>query len=234
MNGLRSALGFLTILLVAPRDAGGLAAARGWFPAAALLLGLALALLDLLMHSGYPLLTDEYRQFPPLLSAAILVVAMVVLTRALHLDGFMDCCDALFGGFDRERRQAILRDSHVGAFAVVGVAALLLLKVAAIMALPPAGASGCSSSFPACRAGECCWCWNSFRMPGRRASASLSSPPADAGNCWRVLSSYWPPRSRWPARRAGAVRRGDRGGSRTRAPGRPSCWAASQAMSTAP
>ena len=139
MNGLRSALGFLTILPVAPRDAGGLAAARGWFPAAGLLLGLALASLDLLMHRGYPLLTDEYRQFPPLLSAAILVVAMVVLTRAIHLDGFMDCCDALLGGFDRERRLAILRDSHVGAFAVVGVVALLLLKVAAITALPPAG-----------------------------------------------------------------------------------------------
>ena len=148
MNGLRSALGFLTILPVAPRDAGGLAAARGWFPAAGLLLGLALALLDLLMHSGYPLLTDEYRQFPPLLSAAILVVAMVVLTRALHLDGFMDCCDALLGGFDRERRLAILRDSHVGAFAVVGVAALLLLKVAAIMALPPAGRFWLLNLFP--------------------------------------------------------------------------------------
>lgn len=138
MNGLRSALGFLTILPVAPRDAGGLALARGWFPAVGLLLGLILACLDLLMQWGYPLFTDEQRQFPAALSASILVVTLAVLTRALHLDGFMDCCDALFGGFDRERRLAILRDSHVGAFAVVGAVSLLLLKVAAIMALPAA------------------------------------------------------------------------------------------------
>ena len=139
LPGLRAALGFLTILPVAPGDAGGLASARGWFPVVGLLLGLTLACLDLLMQWGYPLLNDEYRQFPSVLSASILAVALAGLTRALHLDGFMDCCDALFGGFDRERRLAILRDSHVGAFAVVGVVGLLLLKVAAIMALPAAG-----------------------------------------------------------------------------------------------
>ena len=139
MNGLRSALGFLTILPVAPREAGGLASARGWFPVVGLLLGVALAAIDLLMHWGYPLFTESYRPFPPLLSAAILAVSMIALTRALHLDGFMDCCDALLGGFDRERRLAILRDSHVGAFAVAGVVGLLLIKVAAITALPPSG-----------------------------------------------------------------------------------------------
>ncbi len=139
MNGLRSALGFLTILPVAPRDAGGLSAARGWFPIVGLLLGVVLGAIDLLMHWGYPLFADVYRPFPPLLSAAILVVSLIALTRALHLDGFMDCCDALLGGFTRERRLEILRDSHVGAFAVAGVVGLLLIKVAAIMALPPSG-----------------------------------------------------------------------------------------------
>ena len=106
---------------------------------AGLFVGLALALVDLLLHWGYPLFSDEYRAFPPMLSAAILVVLLAGLTRALHLDGFMDCCDAFLGGFDRERRLEILRDSHVGAFAVVGVVSLLLIKVAAIMALPAAG-----------------------------------------------------------------------------------------------
>ena len=139
MNGLRSALGFLTILPVSPREPGGLATARGWFPLAGLLLGVILASADLLMHWGYPLFTGEYRAFPPLLSAAILVTLLAALTRALHLDGFMDCCDALLGGFDRERRLEILRDPRVGAFAVVGVVGLLLIKVAAIMALPPPG-----------------------------------------------------------------------------------------------
>ena len=139
MNGLRSAFGFLTILPVAPREAGGLATARVWFPVVGLLLGAVLAGLDLLMHWGYPLFTDDFQPFPPLLSAAILTVSLVALTRALHLDGFMDCCDALLGGFNRERRLEILRDSHVGAFAVTGVVSLLIIKIAAVMALPPSG-----------------------------------------------------------------------------------------------
>ena len=139
MTGLRSALGFLTILPVAPRDAGGLASARAWFPVVGLLLGAVLAGVELLLHAGYPLFTQEYRQFPPLLSAAILTAAMIALTRGLHLDGFMDCCDAFLGGFTRERRLEILRDSHVGAFAVVGVVGLLLLKFGALAALAPSG-----------------------------------------------------------------------------------------------
>ena len=156
MNGLRSALGFLTILPVGPpsnsppqgESGGGLATARGWFPVVGLLLGVVLAAVDLLLHWGYPLFTDVYRPFPSLLSAAILVVALIALTRALHLDGFMDCCDALLGGFNRERRLEILRDSHVGAFAVAGAVSLLLIKVAAIMALPPSGRMWALLVFP--------------------------------------------------------------------------------------
>ena len=139
MNGLRSALAFLTILPVAPQGPGGLATARGWFPLVGLLVGVILAGIDLLLHWGYPLFNDDYNGFPPLLSAAILAVTLVALTRALHLDGFMDCCDALLGGFTRERRLEILRDSHVGAFAVAGAACLLLVKVAALVSLPSAG-----------------------------------------------------------------------------------------------
>ena len=151
MNGLRSAIGFLTILPLAPRDASGsLASARGWFPLVGLLLGVVLVGISLFTmfllgwYSGSwgyaPLTAYEYSGYSTiteLLWAVIVVVALVVLTRALHLDGFMDSCDALLGGFDRDRRLAILRDPHVGAFAVVGVICLLLLKVAAIVALPP-------------------------------------------------------------------------------------------------
>ena len=139
MNGLRSAIGFLTILPIAPRDASGLASARAWFPVVGLLLGAVLAGLDLLLNAGYPLITQEYQPFPPLLAASIICVVLIVLTRALHMDGFMDCCDGLLGGFNRERRLEILRDSHVGAFAVTGVVSLLLIKVGALSALPPVG-----------------------------------------------------------------------------------------------
>ena len=115
MTGLRSAIGFLTLLPVGSRDSVGLASARGWFPVVGLFLGAVLAAIELLMHWGYPIFIQDVRSFPPLLAAVILVVAMIALTRALHLDGFMDCCDGLLGSFDRVRRLEIMRDPHVSA-----------------------------------------------------------------------------------------------------------------------
>lgn len=139
MYGLRSAIGFLTILPIAPRcPAEDLAAARTWFPLVGLLLGAILAGADLLMNGPFPLL----------LASALLTVALALMTRALHLDGFMDTCDALFGGFERERRLEILRDPQVGAFAVVGVISLLLIKFAAIAALPQMNRTAILILFP--------------------------------------------------------------------------------------
>ena len=127
-----------------------MASARGWFPFVGLLLGTALASIDvitlLVLGADFPGRsrgTVTYYAFPIstiLLWSILLAVTMVVLTRALHLDGFMDSCDALLGGFDRERRMTILRDPNVGAFAVVGVICLLLVKVAAMIGLPTTGA----------------------------------------------------------------------------------------------
>ena len=116
-----------------------MASARAWFPVVGLILGGILAAADLLLSSAYSIVARRDDPVSPLLLAVILTVGLVVLTRALHLDGFMDCCDALFGGFDRERRLQILRDPHVGAFAVVGVVCLLLLKVTAMSSLSQAG-----------------------------------------------------------------------------------------------
>ena len=73
--------------------------------------------------------------FPPYLTAAILLAFLIAVNRGLHLDGFMDFCDGLFGGFSRERRLEIMRDSSVGAFGVAGAAGLLLLKYGALVSL---------------------------------------------------------------------------------------------------
>jgi adenosylcobinamide-GDP ribazoletransferase len=73
--------------------------------------------------------------FPPPLTAALVLAAWVVLTRSLHLDGFMDACDGLFGGFTPERRLEIMRDSRVGAFGVAGGVLILLAEYGAIQPL---------------------------------------------------------------------------------------------------
>lgn len=155
MNGLRSAVGFLTILPLAPRRASdGMASARGWFPLVGLLIGAALVGIDLLFTPVsllFPLSDAAIYQrpaFPPLLSAVLIVVALAVLTRGLHLDGLMDSSDALLGGFTRDRRLAILRDPNVGAFAVIGVVCVILIKVIAISELPPLGRVSALLLFP--------------------------------------------------------------------------------------
>jgi adenosylcobinamide-GDP ribazoletransferase len=67
---------------------------------------------------------------PQLALAGLLVVALVLLTGGLHVDGLMDTCDGLFGGATRERKLEIMRDSRVGSFGVLAGACVLLLKFA--------------------------------------------------------------------------------------------------------
>lgn len=74
--------------------------------------------------------------FPSSLVNILLIIALVVITRALHLDGFIDTCDGLAGGHSPERRLEIMRDSRVGGFGVVGGCCLILLQYIALTAVP--------------------------------------------------------------------------------------------------
>ena len=56
---------------------------------------------------------------PGPLAAALLAAAPWLVTGFLHLDGFMDVCDAVLSRRDLETRRRILKDSHCGAFAVI-------------------------------------------------------------------------------------------------------------------
>ncbi|MDE2767742.1 MAG: adenosylcobinamide-GDP ribazoletransferase [Chloroflexota bacterium] len=132
MKSLRLAISFLTVLPVAPNHSGPMAPARAFFPLVGLGLGGLLAGLDLAAS----------RVLPQPVVGALLVAALLVLTRALHTEGFLDTCDGLLGGRDRESRLAILRDSHVGAFAAIGGACLLLLKWTLLVGIPEAERMG--------------------------------------------------------------------------------------------
>ena len=70
--------------------------------------------------------------FTGLLAAAILAALPFLLTGFFHLDGFLDCCDAILSRRDLETRQKILKDSRVGAFAVVSALLLLLFSFASL------------------------------------------------------------------------------------------------------
>lgn len=130
-RSLLVALHFLTRLPLPQRDTSLEEVGRSaWaFPAVGALIGLLLAGSDWLL--GW--------LFPPTLRAALVLALWVALTGALHLDGFVDCCDALLAARPPEVRLEILRDTHVGAFGVVGAVVLLLVKYTALSTCLGAG-----------------------------------------------------------------------------------------------
>jgi adenosylcobinamide-GDP ribazoletransferase len=76
--------------------------------------------------------------FPRTVAVAMMLAASLLITGAFHEDGFADVCDGLGGGDTRERALAIMKDSRIGAYAAVGLVVLLLIKWAALVALPAA------------------------------------------------------------------------------------------------
>ena len=67
---------------------------------------------------------------PQMFGAAILALLPYLLTGGIHLDGYMDCCDAIFSRRPLEKKREILKDSHVGSFAVIALAMLFMLSFA--------------------------------------------------------------------------------------------------------
>ena len=118
MKPFIAAIQFLTIL---PLGAKGTYAPRAmipWFPVVGLLLGGLLAVFDLLVS----------RLWTNATAAVLDVVALMAVTGALHLDGLGDTADGLYGQRPPARMLEIMKDSRIGAMALVTVGAVLALK----------------------------------------------------------------------------------------------------------
>ena len=61
--------------------------------------------------------------------AVIAALIPLAVSGGIHLDGLCDTCDALCSFGDREKRLAILKDPHVGAFGPLWLMAFLLAEV---------------------------------------------------------------------------------------------------------
>ena len=61
-------------------------------------------------------------ELPAILSAAAMTLIPIGISGGIHLDGFTDTVDAISSYGDAEKKRAILKDPHVGAFAVIGIA----------------------------------------------------------------------------------------------------------------
>ena len=71
-------------------------------------------------------------EFGAVFQAAVLTALPVLITGGIHVDGFLDTMDALSSWQPRERKLEILKDSHTGAFAIIGGSLYFLLYAGGI------------------------------------------------------------------------------------------------------
>lgn len=76
---------------------------------------------------------------PPSIAAGLAVCASIAATGALHEDGLADTADGFWGGWTRERRLEIMKDSRIGTYGVLALAIATGLRWAALAALMTAG-----------------------------------------------------------------------------------------------
>jgi len=72
---------------------------------------------------------------PLSLAVALSMAASILATGAFHEDGLSDFADGMGGGHNREKMLAIMKDSRVGAYGVIALVLVLLLKYQALLEL---------------------------------------------------------------------------------------------------
>ena len=129
MNQLLLALQFITRIPVVKEldyEEDKIAASMAYYPLVGTLLGAGLVLINYLGQL----------YLPSLVTNALLLTGLVLLTGGLHLDGLMDTCDGIFSGRQKDKILEIMRDSRVGAFGVIAVVTLFLLKFSLLVESP--------------------------------------------------------------------------------------------------
>lgn len=89
-----------------------------YYPLVGIVVGFINALICYVLHFILPL--D--------ISLVLMMMGSILLTGAFHEDGFTDVCDSFGGGYGKEKILTIMKDSRVGAYGVVGIILLFLLK----------------------------------------------------------------------------------------------------------
>ena len=131
LAALGLAVTLLTRLPLRRSDAGSSppvppTAAVPWYPLVGVLIGAISGIVFCLAHLVFPIT----------LAVVLATAASLLVTGALHEDGFADACDGLGGGSSRERALEIMRDSRLGTYGAVAVGLMLAAKVLALSAAP--------------------------------------------------------------------------------------------------
>jgi adenosylcobinamide-GDP ribazoletransferase len=131
LNPFWLAWSFLTVLPAPGQKAASaeeFVRSRVWYPAVGAVIGAIWA------ATGFGLARAHC---PPGLQGVVLLAIPLLLTGFLHFDGLLDSADALLAPRTSARRLEILKDVHMGSFAI-GVGGLWLLATSQILSLPAA------------------------------------------------------------------------------------------------
>jgi adenosylcobinamide-GDP ribazoletransferase len=123
-RGLITAIRTLTAVPVGGKDAESFSDSLIWFPVVGLILGM------LLWSVGNVWAGSLGPDWPGAGAVAVLF-AQILLTRALHMDGFADWADGM-GARDRSARLMIMKDPHLGSFGVIALVFDILAKWVAL------------------------------------------------------------------------------------------------------
>lgn len=126
-------MGFYTALLFLTRiplpeiklDEKRIATALPFFPLVGAVIG---GVLTLIYIIGQQIL-------PKQVVAGIIIVVSIIITGGMHLDGFADTLDGLFCFGDREKKLTVMKDSRTGAYGVIGLICVILIKYLLISSL---------------------------------------------------------------------------------------------------
>jgi len=76
--------------------------------------------------------------WPQTTAVTLALIIGILITGALHEDGFADVCDGFGGGMNKARILEIMKDSHIGVYGFIGLLLLLSLKASVLIEMPAA------------------------------------------------------------------------------------------------
>ncbi len=137
---------------------------------------------------------------PAPVRAMFVIAVTVVLTGAMHEDGLADCADGFWGGWTRERRLEIMKDSQIGTYGVIALVLSLVLRWQLITMLIDAGALA-AALIPAAMISRAAMVWTMARLPqardkGLSRQTGIPAPPAlmvavAIGLCAALFTAGW-------------------------------------------
>jgi adenosylcobinamide-GDP ribazoletransferase len=72
----------------------------------------------------------------PVVAALLAVMTSIAVTGALHEDGLADTADGFGGGWTKENRLTIMKDSRIGTYGAIALGLSVALRAAALAQLP--------------------------------------------------------------------------------------------------